>query len=227
MRSEEKLYDRKRICSEDRQAIHDCPEVAQGGTDPRRSSSYSQGSDDLLDDPRERPQEVQTTEAGQTLEERVDQALRDLGLLPCPPAYLPYLREKITEEILEWDLSLEESREILEASEAEWRGLLAEALEGCDGKGGVYIIKSGGSTAPRVKIGYTSNIESRIKYLQTGNPYPLTLIGYIPGGNHHLEALLKRRFRYFRVRGEWFIYAKEIKSLLSDLEGEGKFKRGS
>jgi hypothetical protein len=44
----------------------------------------------------------------------------------------------------------------------------------------------------------------------------MTLLGEIPGGKTD-EADLHRRFRTFRVRGEWFRYSDELRSFVEEI----------
>ena len=51
--------------------------------------------------------------------------------------------------------------------------------------------------------------------MQTGNPEPMMLLGELPGGRAD-EADLHRRFRSFRVRGEWFRYSDELRAFIDE-----------
>lgn len=72
----------------------------------------------------------------------------------------------------------------------------------------VYLIQSGKSSNPPVKIGVAREPERRILELQIGNPYLLTLIGKIPAKSRshaeHLESRLHKYFSRYHIRGEWF-----------------------
>lgn len=67
--------------------------------------------------------------------------------------------------------------------------------------GFIYFIQgeSGGS----VKIGYATDIEKRIKTLQTGFPETLVILKTYPGDTSD-EAGIHEEFKEFRLRGEWF-----------------------
>ena len=66
----------------------------------------------------------------------------------------------------------------------------------------IYFIQQG--TSGPIKIGYTeNNVNERIKSLQTGNPTPLKLIGYIPGTVEDEKAIHKM-FENFNIQNEWF-----------------------
>ena len=55
----------------------------------------------------------------------------------------------------------------------------------------------------RVKIGYTSDPDSRLSSMQTGSPCQLVL-ARLERGNRDLERRLHHRFREKRIHGEWF-----------------------
>lgn len=68
---------------------------------------------------------------------------------------------------------------------------------------GVYFV--GNITDNSIKIGYSSNIQKRIKQLSTGSSQRLTLLGYIES-EKSLEKELHIKFSHHRIRsnGEWF-----------------------
>ena len=65
----------------------------------------------------------------------------------------------------------------------------------------IYFIQgvSGGS----IKIGYSKDIESRIKSLQFHSPVQLTVVGWMEG-SVELERQLHKVFSSHRLWGEWF-----------------------
>lgn len=67
----------------------------------------------------------------------------------------------------------------------------------------LYIIQS--DVTGGIKIGRTSDIQTRIKSLQTGAAYPLKLILYVTGCGH-LEKSLHETLRRYKTSGEWFLY---------------------
>lgn len=54
-----------------------------------------------------------------------------------------------------------------------------------------------------VKIGYSKNIQRRMKQLQTSNPNELELVYYVEG-NRDTEFYFHKMFFYCRRNGEWF-----------------------
>jgi hypothetical protein len=72
----------------------------------------------------------------------------------------------------------------------------------CDGKTSfVYLIYS--AERHKLKIGYSSNPQSRLKELETGHGSKLTTLGLIPGGAK-LEKKIQKMFFDYWVAGEWF-----------------------
>jgi Meiotically up-regulated gene 113 len=80
----------------------------------------------------------------------------------------------------------------------------------------LYFIRSG-HDGP-VKIGRAARPAGRLRELQTGSPFPLHLLGTIPGGGH-LERDLHARFNWLRIRGEWFRPDKTLLSYIVDRGG--------
>lgn len=78
-------------------------------------------------------------------------------------------------------------------------------------EGYVYFIKSGG----RVKIGWASDPERRMAELAVGNPRNMQTLGVLAGTQGD-ERDLHHRFTAFRVRGEWFELAPEIKKFIKE-----------
>jgi hypothetical protein len=71
----------------------------------------------------------------------------------------------------------------------------------------VYFIQAGKNGSP-VKIGVTSDLDERMRTLQTANPYPLTCKAAIPCFDkavaYKLESYLHRSLHKHRMQGEWF-----------------------
>jgi len=86
----------------------------------------------------------------------------------------------------------------------------------------IYIVKADN----RVKIGFTSAPESRIRDLQVSNPAVLEVL-LVVNGNRDLEQQLHREFQYYRIRGEWFEYCQPIKDLIANsAEDDRKYEFG-
>lgn len=58
-----------------------------------------------------------------------------------------------------------------------------------------------------IKIGKTTNMECRLKTLQTGNPHLLTVLWLHDGD---MESELHAIFDPFRVHGEWFTVGSTV-----------------
>lgn len=73
----------------------------------------------------------------------------------------------------------------------------------------VYLLKA----EECYKIGVTldTSITSRIKQLQTGNPYPITLVckSVISTDAYKVEKELHLKYKDFRLEGEWFVLDNE------------------
>jgi len=71
----------------------------------------------------------------------------------------------------------------------------------------VYFISDG----TYVKIGATTDVESRLKALQVGNPRELRILSVIPTDDPYaLEAILHNRFADKQVNQEWYDLKKEF-----------------
>ncbi|WP_052120442.1 GIY-YIG nuclease family protein [Amycolatopsis sp. MJM2582] len=87
-------------------------------------------------------------------------------------------------------------------------------------KGFVYVIGQVGSNV--VKIGYSIDVSSRLKSLQTSNPNPLEVRWYTPG-DRRLEDALHLRFVKYRTNGEWFDFGHldpvvEVRAAVSEFQ---------
>jgi len=75
----------------------------------------------------------------------------------------------------------------------------------------VYLIEA--KTESMVKIGAANDVFSRLSDLQMGSFVKLDLVVAFPNSGWCQEKRLHRRFRKWRVRGEWFRFAPEIRDL--------------
>jgi hypothetical protein len=55
-----------------------------------------------------------------------------------------------------------------------------------------------------IKIGLSRDIGKRLYQLHSGSPYPLRLLGFVPG-NEDMEKRIHHNFDYIRLEGEWFL----------------------
>ncbi len=77
--------------------------------------------------------------------------------------------------------------------------------------GYIYFIQ--GESGGHIKIGYTTNVATRLAGLQTG--YPETLvIRCISPASYKDEARLHETFKEHRTRGEWFKPCEDIEAMI-------------
>jgi len=76
----------------------------------------------------------------------------------------------------------------------------------------IYFVEAVGPD--HIKIGFTDKpMEKRLDLLQTGNSFPLRVLGMMEGAKQD-ERRLHRQFRGSRVRGEWFRPTPELLNLI-------------
>jgi len=76
---------------------------------------------------------------------------------------------------------------------------------------GIYFVQREGGGP--IKIGFSTNIEKRVRMLQIASPELLHVIAHGPGTLAE-ENLLQRRLAAFRVRGEWYRDCDEIRAAI-------------
>lgn len=67
-----------------------------------------------------------------------------------------------------------------------------------------------------VKVGHSTNPSARVQTLQTSNPYPVELLGVVPGDTE-VEAALHKQLAHLRTNGEWFEDSPEVRDIISHL----------
>ena len=73
----------------------------------------------------------------------------------------------------------------------------------------VYLIKSENDSL--YKIGFATHVATRLKALQTGHPYPLSVIAAFASPHARtIERALHRTYSYARETGEWFALGLDI-----------------
>lgn len=80
----------------------------------------------------------------------------------------------------------------------------------------IYFIVDG--RLEYVKIGYTGSISSlpgRLRDLQVGNPYKLSVFGTMDG-DVKAERKLHKLFAKYRTRGEWFVMDGALRAFIFD-----------
>lgn len=84
----------------------------------------------------------------------------------------------------------------------------------------VYFIQEGENRA--IKIGSADDVNKRIKELQTGNSDELTLLHATTGG-FTLETHLRKRFKKYHKRGEWYYSSEELLNFINELKEEDEY----
>ena len=72
----------------------------------------------------------------------------------------------------------------------------------------LYLIKCSGNNF--CKIGYSTNPKNRLNQLQTGSAFSVNLLASLEGTMED-ERNLHKKFKNFKLKGEWFDYCTEIK----------------
>lgn len=85
----------------------------------------------------------------------------------------------------------------------------------------IYFIKH----TEYVKIGYTSDILSRLSGLQVSCPIKLSLLGLIDGTIED-EQDLHKKFIQLKTSGEWFKYTSEMEDFIQSLDRNLMWKYG-
>jgi len=74
----------------------------------------------------------------------------------------------------------------------------------------IYIVKVSGTNF--VKIGFSKNVEQRIKSLKAHIPFELDVVRII-NGTIHQERILHDKFYDLRINGEWFNFHKSMMTI--------------
>ena len=79
----------------------------------------------------------------------------------------------------------------------------------------VYFLRAG----PFIKIGKATHSPAlRVRELQTGCPYPIEVLSFIPG-DFAMERKLHKRFAHCHAHGEWFHASASLMAFIASLEG--------
>lgn len=79
----------------------------------------------------------------------------------------------------------------------------------------VYFLRAGDA----IKIGYTTNLATRQRSLETASAVPLELLAFVPGDRNE-EARLHREWGHLHIRGEWFRADEELLRYIRMLAGD-------
>lgn len=83
----------------------------------------------------------------------------------------------------------------------------------------VYLIGNKDDLSLPIKVGRTSerNLKNRLKTLQTGCAFELSVLGFFPGDNVTEKEIHRRLAEWNRhIHGEWFRLTKDIIDYLLD-----------
>lgn len=80
----------------------------------------------------------------------------------------------------------------------------------------IYFVKCAG----RIKIGVSTDVETRLKALATGAAHPLSLLGTIEG-DYRLEQFIHKTLSTYRVQGEWFSDCEPTLAVIDSLLRDG------
>ena len=81
-----------------------------------------------------------------------------------------------------------------------------------DADGFVYFIEAIG--LKKIKVGYSKDVESRLRQLQTAMPFEMRILASVPG-TIALESEIHRLFAKTRVRGEWFEDTEKLREYIA------------
>ncbi len=73
-----------------------------------------------------------------------------------------------------------------------------------------------GSESGPVKIGVSKDVQRRLRALQSGHPYTLSILATVEGG-YAAERRYHERFAAHRLRGEWFDCTDDIRTEINRL----------
>lgn len=88
---------------------------------------------------------------------------------------------------------------------------------------GLYII--GNNSQKICKIGVSDNPQKRLKSIQTGCPYKVNILSHYPELGYDTEKDLHKRFKKYRMQGEWFRIKGEVEKLIHDNPFKEKNKK--
>lgn len=83
----------------------------------------------------------------------------------------------------------------------------------------LYFIEAG--PGGPIKIGVTDDLSARLKQLDTGCPFELSVLATFPGTEIH-EAALHAKFSHLLLKGEWFASAPELVDYIAGCRAAGQ-----
>ena len=147
--------------------------------------------------------------------------VKDLRLAVIDYHYPPLIdqecqRRNLTEKVKEIKQKMRTQTKLHESKEKKIKQDREQRIE--LGLTGVYFLRVE-TEDPLIKIGYSTNIPSRVRDVQGQVPYPTTHLASIPGANFQDEKKLHRRFEKMKVKGEWFRPGEELLAFIDEVRG--------
>lgn len=96
-----------------------------------------------------------------------------------------------------------------------------QEAQGSAVSGVIYFVRAKG--LDYIKIGFSKNLDKRLRVLQASSPVPLELIKYVRGTMSTEQALL-HVFGKYRVHGEWFKVNPSLSEFIKALVHKQKFE---
>lgn len=88
---------------------------------------------------------------------------------------------------------------------------------------GLYII---GNVQQNIcKIGVSKNPSKRLKQIQTGCPFKVSILAYVEHLGRDSEKEMHKRYKGDRMQGEWFRINDEIRSIIGEKSKPKKPKK--
>jgi hypothetical protein len=117
---------------------------------------------------------------------------------------------------------LAEAAKSMEIGAGRFEGIAPEQLDILDGARLVYFLEAVG--LDRVKIGWTNKLKRRLGGLQTASPVRLKLLAALPGSRKD-EVAFHRKYKAFRLHGEWFQLTKRLRLDVANLREMDRINR--
>lgn len=95
-----------------------------------------------------------------------------------------------------------------------WKWSEIESMRPPINTGFVYFAEC----ADLIKIGYSSNVDRRMRALSSANPYPISVL-LVLRGTLSFEADLHAKFHALRKRGEWFAKGDDLLAYIKRMGG--------
>lgn len=81
----------------------------------------------------------------------------------------------------------------------------------------IYAVSVAGMESAPIKIGFTTDLATRLTMLQTGSPLPLEVVA-VDQGTRGNERFLHRALKSYRTHGEWFTRSDLVMSLVGAMK---------